>query len=154
MNPSELDHLGQPDLELVGLRVWIHGREFPDSADFWDGNWLRVTAYCIYPDSMVRTHGAIVHLREVVGLLRSCEQLYDTLQGRAGLDCLEPNLAVELTAETGGHINVEVAITPDHLSESHKFTDRFDQTYLPGVIAACKSILDRFPVREPENLPP
>jgi len=38
--------LGMPDLKLEGLQIWIHGRQFPDAADYWDGNWLRVTAHC------------------------------------------------------------------------------------------------------------
>jgi hypothetical protein len=131
----------------------MHGRQFPESMDYWDGNWLRATAYCTYADSTVRVHGSIIHLGEVVGLLRSCERLYQTLDGRAGLDCIEPSLRVELVAETGGHIRVAISITPDHMSEAHRFTDGFDQTYLPPVIAACKRIIERYPVREAEQLP-
>src|SRR5262249_8904413 len=103
MNSADLEHLGEPDLQVAGLRVWVHGRECPNAVDYWDGNVLRVTAYCKYPDSMVRVHGSLVHLREIVGLLRSCENLYQTLEGRAALECLEPNLGVELLAGTGGH---------------------------------------------------
>lgn len=153
MDRRELDTLGEPDLVIAGLRLWIHGRLFPKSVDYWDGNWLRVTAYCIYPQSIVRSHGPIIHLGEIVGLLRGCEQLYQTLQGQAALSCMEPNLGVELIAETGGHIRVQLSITPDHMAESHSFTDSFDQTYLPPIIAACQAILVKFPVREPEVLP-
>ena len=152
MDRRELESLGEPHLVIAGLRVWVHGRQFPHAVDYWDGNWLRVTAFCIYPQSMVRTHGSIIHLGEVSGLLRECEQLYQTLQGQAGLRCMEPNLGVELTGETGGRIKVQLSITPDHMSESHSFTDAIDQTYLPPIIAACRAILAKFPVREPENL--
>jgi hypothetical protein len=153
MNQSELDNLGEPDLQIAGLRVWIHGRQFSESTDYWDGNWLSATAYCVYPDSRVRVHGSIIHLGEVVGLLRSCERLYQTLEGSAALACIEPSLGVQLVAETGGHIRVVISISPDHMSERHSFTDGFDQTYLPPVIAACKRILERYPVREAERLP-
>jgi hypothetical protein len=57
------------------------------------------------------------------------------------------------TSPTGGHITVKLATTPDHLIESHRYTDGFDQTFLPQIITACKRILERFPVREPEGLP-
>jgi len=153
MSQRELEHLGDPDLTIAGLRVWVHGRQFPEATDYWDGNWLRVTARCNYPGSSVRVHGAIIHLGELVGLLRGCERLYETLTGRAELACIEPNLRVTLNAETGGHIQVCISITPDHLSENHSFTDGFDQTFLPPIIAACKRILDQFPVREEERLP-
>jgi hypothetical protein len=152
MNLSELAQLGEPHLVIGGLRVWIHGRQFPQSLDYWDGNWLRVTAYCIYPDSMVRAHGTIIHLGEVFGLLRECERLYETLQGRAALRCIEPNLAVEINAETGGRIRVKLSITPDHMIESHSFEEEMDQTYLPPIIRSCQAILADLPIREPEAL--
>ena len=153
MDSRELESLGEPDLVIAGLRIWVHGRQFPQSADYWDGNWLRVTAYCMYPQSIVRAHGAIIHLGEIVGLLNECENLYKTLNGQACLRCIEPNLGVELTAESGGHINVRLTITPDQLTESHNFTDGIDQTYLLPIISACQAILTKFPVREPEQLP-
>lgn len=152
MNRGEIAELGEPQLVIGGLRVWIHGRQFPQSLDYWDGNWLRVTAYCIYPDSIVRAHGAIIHLGEVFGLLRECEQLYQTLQGSAGLRCIEPNIAVEFNAETGGRIKVKLSITPDHMIESHSFEEEMDQTYLPPIIGSCQAILADFPIREPEAL--
>ena len=40
---ADLDTL---DLKLEGLQIWVHGRQFPDLHDYWDGNWLRVTAHC------------------------------------------------------------------------------------------------------------
>ncbi|MES2354658.1 MAG: hypothetical protein V4568_09715 [Pseudomonadota bacterium] len=153
MNLRELETLGEPDLVIAGLRVWIHGRQFPQAIDYWDGNWLRVTAYCVYPESVVRSHGPIIHLSEVVGLLRECEMLYQTLEGQAVLRCIEPNLGVELIAETGGHIKVQLSITPDHMTESHSFEEEFDQSYLPPIIASCRAILAKFPVRESEVLP-
>jgi hypothetical protein len=110
-------------------------------------------AYCIYPGSTVRVHGSIIHLGEVVGLLRSCETLYETLQGRAGLDCIEPVLRVELVAEPAGHIKVDITITPNHLTEAHNFTDRFDQTYLPPIISSCMRILEKHWVTEDDKLP-
>ena len=152
MSVPELESLGDPHLQIAGLNVWVHDREFPNSTDYWDGNWLRVTACCAYPGSSVRVHGPIVHLGEIAELLRECECLYETLQGTAGLRCLEPNLRVQLTAKTGGRIKVELSITPDQIGESHTYVDGFDQTFLPPIIAACKRILLAFHVRAPDEL--
>ena len=150
MNLRELEQLGEPDLEIAGLRVWIHGRQFTQALDYWDGNWLRVTAYCAYPDSMVRTHGPLIHLGEVFGLLRECERLYQSLQGSAALRCIEPNLALEFIAESGGRIRIRLSITPDHMFESHSYTEEIDQTYLPPIIGSCQAILAKYPIRQPE----
>ncbi|WP_427551556.1 WapI family immunity protein [Methylomonas sp. MS20] len=152
MNSRELEALGEPDLKIAGLHLWVHGREFPQSEDYWDGNWLRVTAYCLYPNSSVRTHGSIVHLGEIAGLLRETESLYKTLQGQAALQCMEPYLGIELLAQTGGHIRVKISITPDHMTETHSYTDNIDQSYLPPIVAGCQAILAKLPLREPEAL--
>jgi len=150
----ELENLGEPNLEISCLRVWVHGREFPDSQDFWDGNWLRVTARCTTKDTSVRAFGSLIHLREIGSLFHECSRLYEKLEGCASLDCMEPNLTVKLTAGRCGHVDIEINITPDHMSESHTFIDMFDQTYLPPIIAGCKAILEEYPVRQAkENLP-
>jgi hypothetical protein len=149
VNQRELEALGEPQLQIAGLRVWVHGRQFPNAMDYWDGNWLRVTAYCLYPDSQVRTHGSILHLGELVGLLRDCESLYNSVKGTAALKCIEPNLRVTLEAEWNGAIKVHIEITPEQLTERHSFDDSIDQTYLPGIIADCETILSVYPIREP-----
>lgn len=152
MTSLELESLGEPDLQIAGLRLWVHGRQFPQSQDCWDGNWLIVTAHCSYPQSSVCVHGSFIHLGEIYGLLQETEALFQTLNGQAELRCMEPNLSVELHAQTGGHIRVKIAITPDQISESHSCTDGFDQTYLPPIIEGCKEILAKFPLKEAEAL--
>jgi hypothetical protein len=32
------DNLGPPAIQLAGLSIWVHGRQFPDLHDYWDGN--------------------------------------------------------------------------------------------------------------------
>ena len=143
----ELEDLEEPDLTVGPLKVWVHGREFPQATDYWDGNWLKVTAYCAAPGAGVWVKGPILHLSEVVGLLRGCESLYENLAGRALLDCREPYLRVELAAARGGRIGVTVLITPNHLEQFHRFQTELDQTYLPAIITACRRLLEQYPLR-------
>ncbi|RKP47779.1 hypothetical protein D7S86_22760 [Pararobbsia silviterrae] len=93
--------------------------------------------------------GPIVHLSEVEGLLEGCERLYESLSGAAKLQCMEPNLAATLTASTGGRIDVEIHITPDHMAEAHEFKGSIDQTFLPAIILQCRELLAEYPVRSP-----
>jgi len=60
---------------------------------------------------------------------------------------MEPELGVALTAEGLGHITMVVAITPEHLSQTHRFTFTIDQSYLPPVIDSCRTILREYPVK-------
>ncbi len=147
MSQREIDSLGAADLEIVGLRLWVHGRQFPDSTDYWDGNWVRITAYCAYGESRVRVDGSVVHLSEIAGLLRGCENLSESLAGRTGLDSMEQNLKLELVAKKLGRVAVDIQITPEPMRESHRFRDEIDQTSLPSIIAACSRLLENYPLR-------
>lgn len=149
-SPREIVSLGDPSLQIAGLRLWVHGRQFPEAMDYWDGNWLRATAYCEYPGASVWVRGSILHLGELVSLREDCERLYATLQGTAKLDCIEPNLNVTLTMERFGKLQVRIEITPDELVQTHAFLDSLDQTYLPGIVRQCDAIFETLPIREVE----
>ena len=152
MNFRELEELGEADLSICGLRIWIHGLQFPDSTDYWDGNWLRVTAYCVYPHSVVKVqNNACVRVDELAGLLAGCERMYSTLSGKAELNCMEHYMSVELSASANGHISVKLSLTPDHIKETHEYEDEIDQSYLPAIISSCQAILTRLPIRIPRD---
>ena len=139
--------LGAPDLQIAGLRLWVHGRQFPMADDYWDGNWLQVTVHCAAPGAHVWVTGPILHVPEIAQFLRGVEAIHASLQGEAILPCMEPELAVTLTAERLGHITLVVAITPDHLAQTHRFTFIIDQSYLPPVIDSCRAILRQYPIK-------
>lgn len=144
--------IGEPDLMIAGLKIWVHDRQFPELMDYWDGNWLFVTAQCIAEGARIIVAGPILHLSEILHLLDGCEAMKETLQGTASLACMEPNLRVQLEAKAHGHITITVDITPDHLSQWHKFEFQADQTYLQTIISGCKRLLKECPIRgEPDR---
>jgi hypothetical protein len=38
-----------------------------------------------------------------------------------------------------------VKITPDHMTQEHRFQFELDQSYLPAVVEQCRAILARYP---------
>ncbi len=62
------------------------------------------------------------------------------------MQCMEPNLSVELEAKKIGHINMTVFITPDHLCEKHTYLFEIDQSYLTKLISDCESVLEEYPI--------
>jgi len=36
-------------------------------------------------------------------------------------------------------------------AESHSYTDRLDQTFLPAIVSDCRAILRKFPPKEPKG---
>jgi len=139
--------LEPPDLQVAGLRLWVHGRQFPMADDYWDGNWLHVTVHCGAPGASVWVSGPILHGSEIAHFLRGVEAMHASLQGEVTLPCMEPEFAVTLTAQGLGHMTMVVAITPDHLSQAHRFTVALDQSYLPAVIDSCRTLLQQYPVK-------
>src|SRR5688572_10277914 len=113
------DSLGTPDLSLGRLEIWIHGRQFPQSADYWDGNWLEVTVRCQTERAMVWTAGPIIHLSELTHWIKSTEQMHNTLTGEANLACMEPELDVAMKIDKLGHVQVQVQITSNSPHENH-----------------------------------
>ncbi len=153
MTHRELHALGEPSLVLGRLKLWVHGRQFPEADDYWDGNWLSVTAYYHRHQSSVFADGPILHLGELWGLYQGCTRMHSTLRGKAALECIEPNLSLKLTAGPTGRVQIETTITPDQLTENHSYTDEIDLSYLPAINAALRSIFDEYPIKEPAELP-
>ncbi len=153
MSHRELHALGEPSLVLGKLKLWVHRRQFPNADDYWDGNWLSVTAQYHRHQSSVVADGPILHLGELWGLYQGCMSMHKTLKGQATLECIERNLSLKLTAGPTGRIKVETSITPDQLTESHSYTDEIDLSYLPAINAALESIFNEYPIKEPSELP-
>lgn len=143
------DDASEPLLRISGFALWVHNRQFPNADDFWDGNWLNVTAKVEANNARVRTGGSILHLSEVEAFASELVVLIKEISGTATLGgSLEPNLSVSLRGSKLGHVTATVAITPDHMSQSHKFTFEMDQTFLGPILASCQEILRRFPIRD------
>jgi len=107
--------LGEPDLRVEGLQLWIHERQFPDSKDYCDGNWLIVTARCCASQADVSVNGPILHLSELHSWMVKCEACMPHFWVRP--------IWVHRTqycyqVENDSAWTVWVYITPDHLSQS------------------------------------
>jgi hypothetical protein len=148
MGIGNSEKLGPASIRLAGFQIWVHSRQFPQSQDYWDGNWLNVTAHCEAYGASVWTSGAIINLPEIARWADACEAMYQTLSGEANLERVEPELYVELKAGSLGHISMKVEITPDNMTQEHTFLLGLDQSYLPDLIKDCRKVLVDYPIRE------
>ncbi len=136
------DKLGSPDVRLGPLKIWVHGFEYADNFDAFDGDWLRASVHCGGKGAQVFVTGSILRLSELLEWLKQLEAMNSNLSGCANLDCIEPELKVEMQSESLGHISTKVMITPDHLTQFHSFEFDLDQSYLSPLIAEIKKIRD------------
>ena len=148
MGHIAIQSLGEPDLIIAGLMIWVHGREFDDAQDYHDGNWLRVSVYCSAPGTAVFVGGPILCVPEIMELRKGCLELFNGDSEKASLSPIEPNLHVSMEAvDKKGHIRVTVEITPDDLTQTHAIQFEIDQTYLPPICESCEKIIGRYPLR-------
>jgi hypothetical protein len=85
---------------------------------------------------------------DVAGFGHQCEAMLRGDATSAALDSLEPELKVALeAADRVGHIRVQVDITPDHLSQSHRLLFEIDQSYLQGAVKQCAAVVQKYPIR-------
>ena len=112
--PKNAAALGEPDLKIGGLQIWVHGLEYAGAAEPYDADWLRVTAHCGSAGASVWASGAILTASGFERFAQGCHRLYESLQGSASLESYEPNLVATVSAaDQHGHIGLSVEITPD-----------------------------------------
>lgn len=141
----------EPAFSLSGLSIWIDGRQFPESNDYWDANWLNLRVQMQAEGATVKCSGAILMTTDFERFRSDLRELHKNLKGYAQLAGHEPELKLILTGEQLGQINVAVEVTPDHLSQFHRFELGLDQSYLPGLLHSLDRILVEFPVLHAEN---
>jgi hypothetical protein len=138
---------GEPDLDLAGLKLWIHGYQYQNADDFWDGNWLTATAICSENGATVRVQGHFIRTDEIAEWGRSVEKLSVDLRGEAILESMEHAIELTLKVLSLGAIEMKVQITPDLSTQEHKFTFSIDQSYLGQFSSQCARLLLAFPIR-------
>lgn len=146
MNEKDLKQLGEPDIKLAGLQIWVHDRQYPDTSDYWDGNWINVTACCEDEEANACASGPFIHLSELQTWMVAAKELSKTLEGEANLYCMDQELLVTLKAESSGHIAMDVEITPDFNEQEHKFSFKLDQSYLLTLASQCGQVLKKYPI--------
>src|SRR5262245_22122920 len=110
---SSIESCDEPPLVLGGLSVWVLGRAYPDSRDWWDRDVLQVRAECCAPDSVVSASGALLRSNEIADLLAGAEAMHKWESKTFEWNPREPNLAMRLSGSLSGSLTVEVDITPD-----------------------------------------
>jgi hypothetical protein len=136
-----------PDISLAGLKIWIHSRQFPNSDDYWDGNWVNASASMSARGARIEVTAPFIHLGDLKRWHEQLLSLNKNLAGEANLQPMEPEISVTMVAESLGHITVTADLTPDHIYQKHRFEFEIDQSYLPPLIEEVEKVLIKFPLK-------
>lgn len=136
--------IGSPGGEHVSVQPTR--REFPETADYWDGNW-------VYADVEVRAgsfrgkYEALLRTDEFARFRTELGPLYENLTGTASFESMEEWLKLRLTGDGKGHIEVacEAKDAPG-IGNLLSFSLEIDQTDLPRNLSEIDAILRKFPV--------
>ena len=128
------------------VAIDVTRREFPESTDYWDGNWL-VSPIDVFVGGFSGHVDAGLRAEELRGFRNSLEQLYETLTGEAVLESMEDWVRLTFVGDGIGHIAVSgyVRDEPGISNELH-FHLAIDQTFLPGIIASLSGVEAGYPV--------
>lgn len=128
------------------LLVTVRGRERPDVADYWDGNWV-YAAISIVAGGFHGELEAQLRTEELVRFRDELRPLHETLVGRAKLVAMEEWLSIDIAADGKGHFHA-ACIARDGRGSGNRLTFGidFDQTDLPGILEGLDAITKAFPV--------
>ena len=141
-----MDDSRDSDFSLNGFSLWIHGWE-RDSADFWDNNWLDITARFDTGGRMgsatVVVLGTVLHATDLEYAANTSAKLAEGLQAVAEFATMEPGFEIKLEALSEGRIGFTLEMVPG-VDEMYEYSAKIDQSYLPPAVAALKSMMKRF----------
>ncbi len=144
----EMQHRRDSDISIAGLEVWVHGYQYSEAVHIPEASWLRVTARCRAKGASVRVTGAILDVRDVIRLGAESGRLYQNEINEFEVNSLESEVRIALkTTDALGHVELSVKISPDYLSQWHKFLFDIDRSYLPSLASQCRRLSERFPYR-------
>jgi hypothetical protein len=142
--------LGGEEAEYLTLA--IHGRNRPESEDYWDGNWLWCTAE-VAAGAFRGSLSNVVRNEDLIRFLPMLEDLYRRLDGEALFDTLEGWLDLRMIGVGHGQAEVRGSLCDAPVDGNQlEFRLALDQTFLPPLIAQIRAAVEAFPVvgRRPE----
>lgn len=137
--------IGSEDSEHVAIAVTR--REFPESTDYWDGNWVYATVR-IRVGAFRGEYEALLRTDEIARLRSGLAELHTELKGAASFESMEEWLRMTVDGDGRGHF-VAKCEARDQAGTGNmlRFELRFDQTELPPILASLDAALAAFPVK-------
>jgi hypothetical protein len=140
---KNLFKLGQPDIQVDKLQIWVHGRESLDE------DCLRVTIHRGTEDSAVgEVLESTIFLSDLAHLRKELQKIVDKQKNELGVQLAEPYLCLSFAASDNksvDEIKVKIDITPNKMFEMRGYIFESGKSELSKLISQIDAILKRYP---------
>jgi hypothetical protein len=137
----------KPDIQIAGLQIWVHGRQFSHEWDYWDINWVNVTIHCGNQDSDVWVTGPNIFLTEIKELGDILEKYQHSLSSKTTFKTMEPYLSIEFEAKEDEIIEMKVNLTSNPMIDSHQYIFEIKQSQLCSFVEEISKTLKSYPIK-------
>jgi hypothetical protein len=145
---SPPESLGEPQLRLAGLSIWVHGRAHAEDAEEWAAGWLGVTLRCDAPGACVWVTGPLLRTSDLEDWSVRLVELLESEEIETDLDALDSNLSVHLQGERRrGLVDVAVQISAEPDRQHHRMAFTASYAEVSTFLADCRAVLGRSPPR-------
>ena len=135
------------------LQILVNNFAYPDSTDFWDGNWIN-TRIKIKVGGFIGDYAAQLRNVDFFDFKNGLEILYDKLDGYASFNCLEDYLQIKIKGDGLGHFEADCMANdnPGVYGNELKFSIAFDQTEIHSLTNMIDNILNEFPIKDIDQI--
>ena len=143
---GKLAYLGEPNIDFKGLRIWVHGRQFPETTgEYWNDNWLRVTIHYHSDNSdFFLKNESAVHLGDLNHLRFECMALKEGKKESADIEFTEPYLHFKFDFKPkGAELRLMLQIPA---VERHDYTIAVSKNDLELILTQVENIFVRYPL--------
>jgi hypothetical protein len=131
------------------ITITVQKRAYPNSTDFWDGNWLVSPIEFEIGEFAGVVSQAMLRTDEIERFQTSLRDLYERNEGEALLPSLENWIELRMRGDGIGHVEVQGEIRDAASGYGNELSFSLigiDQTYLPEVLGQLDAILEAYPV--------
>ena len=147
-----MDGSGPPDLSIGPIKLVTLGRLPAPTADPWWIDEIVCRAGVESSGVSLQLEGQIPS-RNFQFFLSDLQMVYDSLEGTATLDADDLGLILSIKAMPLGHMSVSAVFWPFGIwDDPFRATLQLDQTDLRPILAACRVILEMYPVKADRSL--
>lgn len=145
---KKYQQLGIPDLHMLALQVWVHGRECSNPiGDYWDDNWLLVTIHGGTKNSDVWiVNTAAIHLSDFISLRGWFQRLHDGIENELAFSFIEPYLSLSVKNQSAEKLDIIITLTPDMALENHEYIHSVEKSQLEAIFVELDEILRKYPI--------